>query len=295
MRAAPTYAPADLLDTTIRLALGQRRDRVAVHTVPAPGTFIAGQESAAVSVINGGRAVPMTAPPAVYRRGVGGRPTLVQNVETLAQIALIARYGPAWFRSVGTDEEPGTKLATISGAVHAPGVYEIPGGMPLRDIMDCAGGFAEPVQALLVGGYHGGWVPWNERSAQLPYTGTALSRYDAAPGAGVLIALPARHCGVRAGADLTAYLAGQSAAQCGPCRNGLPTLADQLNQLARGAGTRATVDEISRVVGLVDGRGACQHPGGTARLVRSTLRTFATEVRHHLAGHCTSTGPLPGR
>lgn len=289
------YAPEYLLHGPIRRALAQRSDRVSVRAVAAPDSFIAGQESAAVSVINGGRAVPTITPPAVFERGVGGRPTLVQNVESLAQIALIARRGAHWFREAGTGDEPGTRLATISGAVAQPGVYEVDGGAALVDLIEDAGGLTEPVHALLVGGYHGGWVPWTERSARTSWTRSGLARYDAAPGAGVVIALPARRCGLQAAADITAYLAGQSAAQCGPCRNGLPTLADLLAQLAGGKAPAKTVSEIHRIVGLVAGRGACQHPGGTARLVRSTLRTFAPEVDHHLSGYCSTGIPLSVR
>lgn len=287
------YAPEDLLESTVGAALDQRRDRVRVRVVAAPDTFLAGQETAVVAAVNGGRAIPTIAPPAVFQRGVDGRPTLVQNVETLAQLALLARYGPGWFRSVGTLDEPGTRLTTVSGAVRDPGVLEVAGGTPLVDIVNAAGGFTEQVQALLVGGYHGGWVPCTSATARLPLSRAALAPWDAAPGAGILIALPARHCGLQAGADIAAYLAGQNAGQCGPCRNGLPTMADHLADLAQGRGTPTTVAELHRVTGLVEGRGACHHPGGTVRLVRSTLRTFAAEVANHLAGHCgTGTAPV---
>ena len=292
--SAYLYAPADLLDGKVRTALKERRDAVRVRTVASADTFISGQESAVVSAINGYEALPASQPPPVYQRGVGGRPTLVQNVETLAHLALLARYGVDWFRQVGSHEEPGTRLVTVSGAVRSPGVYEIPGGTALGDLVDHAGGGAEPLQALLIGGYHGGWVPWSDRMAALPHARAALGPYDASPGAGVVIALGASHCGLQAGADIAAYLAGQSARQCGPCLNGLPAVAGHLTTLAAGRADARTVHELERIVGLVEGRGACNHPDGTARLVRSTMRAFAAEVDLHLAGRC-SVGPLRPR
>lgn len=131
-------------------------------------------------------------------------------------------------------------------------------------------------------------VPWLPDTAGLPLTRTALNPYDAAPGAGVLVALPRRRCGLAASAEIVAYLAGQNAGQCGPCRNGLPALAHHLRELATGWPTRALVREIWRLAGLVDGRGACSHPTGTVRLVRSTLRVFGADVELHQAGRCAT-------
>lgn len=281
------YAPADLLDGLVP-ALRERRDPVPVQPVRAPGTFVAGQETAVVAAVEGRPALPRTTPPAVFDRGVRGRPTLVQNVETLAHLGLIARYGPAWFCALGTDAEPGSRLLTVSGAVTRPGVYEAAAGDTLGAALHLAGGPAEPVQAILVGGYHGGWVPWLPDTAGLRLTRSALAPYGAAPGAGVAAALPHRRCGLAATADIAAYLAGQNAGQCGPCRNGLPTLAGRLRELAAGHATPALVQDIRRIAGLVDGRGACAHPTGTVRLVRSALRTFAGDVEEHLAGRCTA-------
>ena len=286
--SAYLYAPRDLLDGRLAGALRERRDDVAVRTVEAVDTFVSGQSSAAVAAINGLRPVPTTAPPSVHQRGVDGRPTLVQNVETLAQLALLARYGPEWFRGLGTSDEPGTRLLTLSGAVRSPGVYEVAGGTTLGSVLELAGGASIPVQALLVGGYHGGWVPWNPATADLPHSRAALTPYGADPGAGVVVALGSDRCGLRAGADIAAYLAGQSAGQCGPCVNGLPAVADHLARLAAGRTAPSAVRELRRVVGLVEGRGACHHPDGTARLVRSTLLTFAAEVELHVAGRCSA-------
>jgi NADH:ubiquinone oxidoreductase subunit F (NADH-binding) len=282
------YAPQDLL-AYLEQAAAQRTDLPAVTFVVAPDAFVSGQETAAVAAVEGRAALPRTVPPAVFKRGVRGLPTLVANVETLAHLGLIARYGPEWFRSIGPAADPGTRLITVSGAVAHAGVYETATGSTLGSLLALAGGANEPVQALLVGGYHGGWVPWTAATAALPYTRSDLAPFSAAPGAGVIIALPSSRCGLHATADIASYLAGQSAGQCGPCRNGLPTLAGHLHTLAYGRPDAALPREIARICGLVDGRGACAHPNGTVRLVGSSMRAFADEIRQHRSGRCTAT------
>ncbi|MDQ2852952.1 MAG: SLBB domain-containing protein [Actinomycetota bacterium] len=286
-RSTHLAAPADLLDDVIGAAVRERPGRrVKLH--PAPEGFVTGQESAIAALVSGRPARPVTLTAPLMTRGITGRPTLVQNVETLAHIALIARYGASWFRSQGAPGDPGTRLVTISGAVHRPGVLEMRGGATVMQAIDRAGGVTEPVQALLVGGYHGCWVPWAPHVAASPLTAAGLAQYGASPGAGVLIALPARRCGIHAAAEITAYLAGESAGQCGPCRNGLPTIAAHLEDLARAHATADTIAQLHRLSNVVDARGACRHPDGTARFVRSTLHTFTSEVQHHLGGHCTA-------
>jgi len=167
---------------------------------------------------------------------------------------------------------PGTRLVTLSGSVHSPGVYEVVGGATLGELIRLAGGTSEPVHAVLIGGYHGGWAPWTAAHAALAHTAAALHRFEAAPGAGVVIALPARRCGLQAGAEIACYLAGQNASQCGPCRNGMPAVAELLNRVARGRADKRVLAELHRVVGLIDGRGACQHPGGTAPRAQHATR-----------------------
>lgn len=278
--------PADLLDGVVAGALAERRDRV--RLVDVPEGFVTGQETAVVAAALGRPPKPAMLTGPLVAEGLDGRPALVLNVETLAHLALIARFGAAWWRSRGVPDDPGTRLVTISGAVQWPGVWEARGGSTLEDIVTAAGGATEPLQALLVGGYHGGWVPWHREAAERRFTREALQPYHAGPGAGVVVALPARSCGLRAAAGVAAYLAGESAGQCGPCRNGLPAIAGHLDTLAHGRSTQKTVAELHRLGDVVDGRGACRHPDGTARFVRSTLHTFAREVEHHLAGSCTA-------
>src|SRR5262249_18585408 len=232
-----------------------------------------------------GPAVPRDKPYPIAQAGVGGAPTLVQNVETLAHLALIARYGPQRFRQQGTRDEPGTFLATVSGTGGQPGVHEVPFGAPAGAATAAAGGVTAPVQALLVGGFHGAWVVG---PPETPLSRAGLERYGASPGAGVLLALPYGRCGLVETAHVLDYLAAQSAGQCGPCRNGLPRLASTFGWLARAERDRSLAGQVEHLAALSDGRGACHHPDGTGRLVRSALQTFASEVAAHLEGRCSS-------
>lgn len=284
---AHLYVPENLV-APLRSSIGERRRAgadeglpITVHT--APRAFIAGEESAVVSALAGGPATPRDTPVRVVASGLGGRPTLVQNVETLANIALICRYGPGRFRDSGTGSEPGTFLATIGGPVRRPGVYELPLGVALGEALAAAGGTTAPLRAVLVGGYHGGWVP---ARADLPLSRAGLEPFGAAPGAGVVLPLRDDECGLAVGARIAAYLARQSAGQCGPCINGLPRLAGTLAALAARTGRPGLPAEVERLSRLVTGRGACRHPDGTARFVASTMRAFAADVAAHLSGRC---------
>ena len=269
-------------------AIAQRRaaglDRIVVTVTQAPPRFLAGQEAALVNRLNGGPAIPTFTPPRVTERGLGGAPTLVQNVETLAHLALIARYGPRWFRAAGTPAEPGSMLATIYSK-EGTQVVETELGTPVAALIA-----NKDTQAVLVGGFHGTWLP-QAAITNLTLDNQALKQHGAAVGAGVIAALPADRCGLSEAARVVRYLAAESAGQCGPCLNGLPRIAAALSQLA-GSGHHSQVRaDLERWSGLVTGRGACHHPDGTVRFVRSTLTVFAKEISLHARGHCSSTNP----
>ena len=283
-------ALADAIDARAR----RRVDRhVELVPVAAPRGFVAGEETALVRILNGGPAKPTFPPPRPFERGVGGAPTLVQNAETLAHLSLIARFGPEWFRELGTTDEPGSVLVSLSGAVTRSGVYEIELGTPLAELLRRAGGESEPLRAFLVGGYFGSWL--DSSRIDTPLSDGALVPLGASLGARAIVALPEDACGLVETARVARFLAAESAGQCGPCVNGLAAIAGGLVRLATGkADSRG---DLRRWAAAVRGRGACRHPDGAAAFVASALTCFADEVELHLRGRCSATGrsvlPLP--
>jgi len=281
----------------LRQAIAERAavgaDRVAVQLAEAPPRFLSGQETALVSHLAGGPAIPSFMPPRITERGLLGAPTLVQNVETLAHVALIARHGPRWFRQTGTAAEPGSMLCTIRRADGTPRVVEVPLGMPLQSLLAGPGGRGlRTDQAVLIGGYHGSWLPAAE-AVRLTLDNQSLGTAGARVGAGILLTPPPDRCGLIETAAAVRYLALESAGQCGPCLNGLPRMAAALTEIAVGRQRAQTQADVERWAGLVTGRGACHHPDGTVRFVRSALLTFAAEVSLHQRGQCTGRSKRP--
>jgi len=256
-------------------------DEVAIELHALPTNYVSSEETSIVHWLNGGQARPTAVPPRPFEKGVGGRPTLLDNVETLAHVALIGRFGPAWYRQSGLPDAPGTMLATVSGAVGAPGVYEIEVGTRIGDVLATAsaGPDAGP---LLIGGYFGTWHDAQD-VAVLPLAAPALRGVGASPGAGVIVVLPPDACGLRETARVLAWLASQSAGQCGPCVFGLPAIADDFAQLASGRPAGPTLDRLERRLSTVIGRGGCRHPDGAVRLARSALAAFAADLKSHVS------------
>jgi NADH:ubiquinone oxidoreductase subunit F (NADH-binding) len=254
-----------------------------VEVRDTPPRYVAGEERALVRFINGGEAKPTVISPRPYQRGVDRRPTLIQNVETLAHVALAQQLGPEGFRRLGTPDEPGTMLMTVSGAVARPGIIEVPIGTPLGRVIDAAGGPLGPLQALLVGGFFGTWVPAGPAMAA-PYSRAGLGPLGASPGAGIVVALPATACGLVETSRILAWYSAESAGQCGPCVHGLADLAEGSARLGAPAGGDDPVAWMLRVAGQVEGRGACRHPDGAVRLLRSALSVFAADVDRHRNG-----------
>jgi NADH:ubiquinone oxidoreductase subunit F (NADH-binding) len=263
---------------TMRSAVAERvaarYDRAPAEVIEVAPTYLGGEETALMAGVEGRPALPRFKLPRPTERGVGGRPTLVQNVETLANFALIARFGAAWFRRAGNDSDPGTALVSVFGAVTRPGVREVELGSRLLALSDEAG--ASLSRPVLIGGTGGVWLdPTRAASAEL--TAKSLGAYPSS-----VVVLPDQACPLAETARLVAYLRSGSARQCGPCTNGLPLLADTISQLAFMGQDPKVRGRLDRLCGLIANRGACHLPDGAIRLVKSALTAFSDEVDLHI-------------
>lgn len=274
---------------SLRRALAERGDAGRVRVEGVAEAYVASEETALLRGLDGGPPKPTVVPPRPYERGLGGRATLVANVETLAHLALIARHGASWFREAGTEPHPGTALVTAAGAVARPGVHEIALGTPVSAVV----GAATPARAVLVGGYYGTWLTGGAL-AKTRLDDASLRARGARLGAGVVVALPEEACAVAEVARVVAWLAGESAGQCGPCVHGLDAMAGAVGDIAEGVADRDATRRLERWCGQVEGRGACHHPNGVAGFVRSALRVFAEELEDHRRhGRCDACDGRP--
>lgn len=282
-RGSPTLPT---LERAIRERNPKGRHSVSILIATPPARYVASEESALSHWVGDGAATPVYgARP--FEKGVRGRPTLVQNVETLAHLALIARYGADWFRSLGAPTAPGTTLVTVGGAVTSPGVVEVATGTPVRAILDRCGGADEPLRAFVTGGYGGAWAS-AAALIDTPWEPDAVREAGGVVGAGILWALPTSVCGLGETARVARWMAGESAGNCGPCRFGLPSVAGDLELIADRAASPDDVERLIRRLGLVSGRGGCKHPDGVVRFASTALEVFGDELDRHAAGTCSS-------
>ena len=264
-------------------ALAERNDLTGAlrsTLVEVPPGYVSGQETALISYLNGGPALPQRPDKRVTARGVGRRPTLVSNAETLAHAALIARHGARWFRTAGTAEEPGTVLVTLSGPVRDPDVYEIEYDTGLSALLKAAGGLVQRAGAFLIGGYAGTWIH-ADQAPSIRLSRAGLRPFGASLGAGIIVALPERACPVAEVARVAEWMAGQSAGQCGPCVHGLAAVAAALDSIRDGHASDGMLADIRRWARQIAGRGACAHPDGAVRFIASALTTFDAEFEDH--------------
>jgi NADH:ubiquinone oxidoreductase subunit F (NADH-binding) len=269
---------------TLKQALSERREthlrgapKISVSAVPSG--YLSGQEVALINALDGKPVKPTTTPPYPFERGLDGSPTLVSNSETLAQLALVARHGAEWFRTIGTPSDPGTRLITVGGAVNYPGVVEVAGGTTIKQLIGASGGLTGPIQGVLLGGYAGTWLPAD--ALDLRIDAHALLERGLRLGSGIVVLVPERACVVAEVASVARYLQEHSAHQCGPCINGLQAIAGALEDLCGHGDRRRAYARIERWCELVTGRGACSLPDGAASFVSSALRTFRPEFEDH--------------
>jgi NADH:ubiquinone oxidoreductase subunit F (NADH-binding)/ferredoxin len=269
---------------SLRLAIAESGLNDRARVVQLPERFITGEGGALVRGVNGETPIPPGRKVRAAESGVDRLPTLLSNAETFAQLAVLAGLGAEGYRSVGTAAEPGTVLLTVTVPDGGHVVVETPTGVPLADVLRRCG--TDAGQGLMIGGYHGAWLT-PAQAATAAVSRESMTAAGAALGAGIIVPLPRDTCPVGEVARVAAYMGAESAGQCGPCRLGLPAIAQSFGALAAGNTGDEALAAIRNGSATVRGRGACSHPDGTTRFLLSALKAFQDDVDAHLTkGGC---------
>lgn len=250
------------------------------------GRYICGEETALISALEGKRANPRAKPPFPQVSGLWGRPTIVNNVETLCNVPHIIERGADWFRSLSLTEDAGTKLYGVSGRVKNPGCWELPMGTPVRQIIEeCAGGMADGyrLRGFLPGGGSTDFLVEEHLDLAMDY-GT-IGKAGSRMGTGTMIVLDDRTCPVGFVRNLTVFFAQESCGFCTPCRDGLPWTARLLDAIEAGSGRAADLDTLARQVEYIGtiGNTHCALAPGAMEPLQSALKYFREDFERHIS------------
>ena len=251
------------------------------------GAFVCGEETGLIASIEGRRGMPRLRPPFPAQKGLWGRPTLVNNVETYATLSWILRNGPKAFAKLGTEKSRGTKVFALAGKVRRGGLIEVPMGVTLRQIVDeVGGGVADgrTLKAVQIGGPSGGCVP--ARLADTPVDFEALTAAGAIMGSGGLVVLDDTDCMVDIARYFLQFTQEQSCGKCTFCRIGTRRMLELLERICAGEGKAKDVDELERLAHSVQAGSLCGLGRTAPNPVLSTLRYFREEYEAHLEGYC---------
>ncbi|MDX2034687.1 MAG: NuoF family protein [Blastocatellia bacterium] len=251
------------------------------------GAFVCGEETALLSSIEGNRGTPRPRPPYPAEEGLWGRPTLINNVETFANIAPIIRNGGAWFASIGTARSKGTKVFALAGRVRNTGLIEVPMGITLREIIyEIGGGIPEDrgFKAVQTGGPSGGCIP--EAHLEMPVDYESLAGVGSIMGSGGMIVMDESACMVDVAKYFMEICMTESCGKCVPCRVGTVHLHEALRRICEGVGTAADLARLEELGEMVKQTSLCGLGQSAPNPIFSTLRFFRDEYLAHL-----TTGP----
>ncbi len=253
------------------------------------GSYVAGEETAMLESMQGRPAMPRQKPP-FYPTDYGlyGKPTLVNNVETLCNIPRILSKGASWFTQVGTEKCPGTMMFSLSGAVERPGVYEMPMGVTVRELIEqCGGGVpgGRKIKAVFPGGPAFSMITADQ--LDLPMDFDSLKKAGTGLGSAGVIVVDDATCMVRQTLKFSNFFKGESCGQCPPCRMGTQNLASLMAKIEAGQGTQKDLDSLLQLCGFVKGTGYCTLVTGASVLVQSSVKLFRHEFEEHIRlQHC---------
>jgi bidirectional [NiFe] hydrogenase diaphorase subunit len=249
------------------------------------GAFVCGEETALIASVEGKRGTPRPRPPYPAQEGLWGCPTLINNVETFANVAPILRHGPAWFAALGTEKSKGTKVFALAGRVTNTGLIEVPMGMTLREIIDDIGGGVpegKRLKAVQTGGPSGGCIA--EQNLNTPVDYESLARVGSMMGSGGMIVMDETSCMVDVAKYFTEFCMSESCGKCVPCRAGTQQMLHLLEKIASGQSTPADLAVLEELCDLVRHTSLCGLGQTAPNGILTTLRYFRREYDHHIAG-----------
>jgi NADH:ubiquinone oxidoreductase subunit F (NADH-binding)/(2Fe-2S) ferredoxin/Pyruvate/2-oxoacid:ferredoxin oxidoreductase delta subunit len=247
------------------------------------GAFVCGEETALIASIEGQRGQPRAKPPFPVHRGLWQKPTVINNVETLANIPSIIRRGCQWYASFGTERSKGTKVFALTGKIKNPGLIEVPMGIKLREIINEIGGGTEsgkPVKAVQTGGPSGGCIPASQLDISVDYE--SLARVGSIVGSGGMIVLDEDDCMVNMAQYFIRFTQAESCGKCVPCRIGTKRLLEILERITTGHGRAGDIERLEKLSARIKSTSLCGLGQTAPNPILSTIRYFREEFETHI-------------
>src|SRR5580765_209306 len=259
-----------------------------IEVTAAPHNYVAGEDTAVIEVIEGKKAWPRQKPPFPVTVGLFGKPTLVNNVETLANVAPIVFRGADWYRKFGTAESSGTMIFSLNDDVNRPGVYELPFGMPLRYLIEeCGGGMqsGKKIKAIMPAAPSSAFLPADE--IDTPLDPNSMRDAGSALGCGVVRLIPEGTCIVEEVLKISEFFTAEYCGQCPACRMETSTLTMMLKKVQAGQGGQPILEQFGKILAFNKGKGFCSLIGMPGPPIESALKLFFADFAAHLTtGNC---------
>jgi len=259
-----------------------------LHT--SAGRYICGEETALINALEGKRAIPRAKPPFPQVSGLFGKPTVVNNVETLSNLPHILKHGSEWFKALSPHSDPGTKIYAACGQVKNPGLWELPMGVTIRELLyDHAGGMQDGLQlkGLLPGGASTDFLTAEHLDTPMDFD--SIAKAGSRLGTGGLIVLGDQHCPVAMVLNLLSFFAQESCGWCTPCRDGTAWAVEILTRIEAGSGTDADLSQLDELCDFMWlGKTHCALAPGAVEPLKSAMRYFKTDFEQHIEQGCCS-------
>ena len=254
-----------------------------IHSHLGAGAYICGEESALLESLEGKKGQPRYKPPFPAQFGLYGRPTIINNTETLASVPDILRNGADWFRDLGVVNSGGPKLFSVSGNVTRPGNFEVPMGTPFAELLEMAGGVREgrTLKAVIPGGSSAPVLP-GELMMQLTMDYDAIAKAGSMLGSGAVIVLDDTNCMVKVLERMAYFYYEESCGQCTPCREGTGWMYRIIHRIETGKGSPEDLDLLDNVASKIQGRTICALGDAAAMPVTGMLKHFRHEFQYHI-------------